>query len=189
MTVSNEHDSNTPQNLRDRWCTPDWLYEWANKNLFSMTVDVAASSDNKKCDKFIGEEMDALSTSWLVHSDDTGWCNPPYSDIAPWVKKAWHEARKGFKIVMLIPTPNGESYYGKYIFGKASQIIYINGRIAFEAAEDFTVKGKNGKPDKAVKKGEAYAGNPRGSCLVVFDRMREGQTAISHVNRDDMKLP
>lgn len=86
---------------------------------------------------------------------------------------------------MVIPAPNGENQY-KDVLNHASEIIFINGRIAFVAACDFTIKGKNGKPDKHIKKGDEVSGNSRGSCVVIFGLLG-GPPRVSHVNRDDIK--
>lgn len=142
----------------------------------------------------MGLQQDALSRDWCRDLEimghrlqTTAWCNPPYSEPKKWIKKAWEEAQQGFNSVFLIPTPNGEDVYRDYIFGKASEIIMINGRIAFIAPEDFIIKGKKGKPDRHVKKGDEMPGNTRGSCFAVYNRRYEGQTLLSTVDRDDMK--
>jgi len=172
MTVINKHPSKTPDHLRDSWQTPQWLFNWINEK-FNFDVDLAANYDNCKVDLYLDETDDALNRGWLQYGQ-TGWLNPPYSKIKPWLEKAWIEAQKGFVTVALIPTPNGESHYGDYVFGKASEIIFINGRIGFEMPNgDGTAKPVNG--------------NSRGSCLVIYNRRYEGQTIMSWVDRDEMK--
>jgi phage N-6-adenine-methyltransferase len=189
--ASQQQVSNTPLSLRDRLRTPDYLFKWANER-FMFDVDLAADVESRKCSVYIGEESDSLYMPW-AKCYQSGWCNPPYSSPKKWLKKAWEEAQQGFNSVFLIPTPNGEDLYRDHVFGKASEVIMINGRISFIAPEDFTVKGKKGKdgkpdtPDKHFKKGDEMTGNTRGSCLVVYSRRYEGQTLMSWVNRDDMK--
>ena len=141
------------------------------------------------------ELVDSLKSDWayLFEGLHYGWCNPPYSETGKWLKKGWEEAQQGFCSVFLVPCPNGDLYMRDYVFGKASEIIFIQGRVAFEAGGDFTVKGKKGKdgkpdtPDKHYKKGDPVSGNTKGSCLIVFNRRYKGPTAISWVNREDMK--
>lgn len=177
--------SNTPLSLRDRLRTPDYLFAYADK-LFNFEVDLAADKESSKCADYFDEEFNSLTVPWSrLHQQ--GFCNPPYSAPKKWLQKAWEEAQEGFNSVFLIHSPNGEDLYRDYVFGKASEIIMINGRISFIVPEDFTVKGKNGKPDKYFKKGDEMTGNTRGSCLVVYNRRYEGQTLLSWVNRDDMK--
>jgi len=183
--ASQQQVSNTPLSLRDRLRTPDYLYAWAHKR-FNFDIDLAADSESRKHVNYMDEADDSLSIDWH-NLDGAGWCNPPYSKPKVWLEKAWLEAQQGFNSVFLIPTPNGEDLYRDHVFGKASEIIMINGRISFIAPEDFTVTGKKGKPDKHFKKGDEMTGNPRGSCLVVYNRRYEGHTQLSWVNRDDMK--
>ena len=160
-----DHKSTTPLSERDSWSTPDYIFEWLD-NIFGFDVDLAASDSNHKTPYYLDIDNDALEHDWHFFGD-TGFLNPPYSSIKPWVARAVKEQAKGFITVMLIPTPNGESYY-KDIFENASEIIYINGRVAFI--------GANGKPK---------SGNTRGSCVVVFGRLK-GNPKLIHIDRDEL---
>lgn len=181
--ASQQQASNTPLSKRDSWQTPQWLFDWVDER-FKIFFDLAASKENNKleglgyAEGYYSIEEDALSHAWVnlyeCHYASYAWCNPPYSETGKWLKKAWEESQNGFRSVFLVPTPNGENYYKDHVFGKASEIIFINGRISFETVMD------NGE----IK---PVAGNTRGSCLVVFDRRYEGQTLMSWVNREDMK--
>lgn len=71
---------------------------------FRFTVDVAASIENRKCDRHWTEETNGLEQSW---AGERVYCNPPYSDIMPWVKKAWQE-RQADLVVMLLPANRTE---------------------------------------------------------------------------------
>lgn len=172
---SQQQISTTPPAKRDSWQTPQWLFDWADSR-YGFTVDLAASMENKKCHSFVSIDNDSLNQDWSTLTQHHGgylWLNPPYSNTGSWLKKAWEDAQEGCRVVMLIPAPNGDSYWQKYVFGKASEIIFINGRVAFE------LPGTDGKPIP-------QQGNTRGSCLVVFNRTYEGPTALSWANRDDM---
>lgn len=81
---------------------------------FRFSIDVAASAANSKCERFYSIEEDGLSKDW---TGERVWCNPPYSDIRPWVEKAWREwghdpatgRQKGAElIVMLLPANRTE---------------------------------------------------------------------------------
>lgn len=174
--ASQQQTSNTPIESRDSWQTPQWLFDWANER-YSFTVDLAASMENKKCHSFVSIDHNSLNQDWSCLTQNHGgylWLNPPYSEPGKWLKKAWKESQRGCRVVMLTPTPNGEAYWQEAVFGKASEIIFISGRIAFELPD------ATGKP--APK-----SGNTRGSCFVVFNRTYEGPTAISWINRDEVK--
>lgn len=72
----------------------------------SFTVDVAANPNNAKLPRFYDLASDGLSRSW---SGETVWCNPPYSELRPWVTKAHAEVRSGCrKVVMLLPANRTE---------------------------------------------------------------------------------
>ena len=169
--ASQQQASTTPISKRDSWQTPHWLYSWADKR-YNFDVDLAATNTNKKCENFIDKETNSLETSWIERGV-SGWCNPPYSKTGDWLSKAWQEAQKGMKIVMLVPTPNGENHYRDFVFGKASEVIFINGRIGFETPTD-------GRPQE-VK------GNTRGSCFIVYGRTYAEHTSLSTVDRDNMR--
>jgi phage N-6-adenine-methyltransferase len=74
---------------------------------FGFTIDAAALPRNAKLPRYWTPEDDALTCSW---AGERVWCNPPYSDIEPWVAKAWKEWRAGLveSIVMLVPANRTE---------------------------------------------------------------------------------
>lgn len=71
-----------------------------------FTLDVAASALNAKCPRYFTRELDGLKQSW---ADEVVWCNPPYSDIRPWVEKALLEIQQECpRVVMLLPSNRTE---------------------------------------------------------------------------------
>lgn len=174
---SQQQTSTTPEPLRDQWQTPPFIADWIGEKFPMVRIDLAATEENRLFEFFIDQEQDSLNTDWLQMSwrgVTWGFFNPPYSKPSVWLEKAWEEAQRGFCSIALLPTPNGETYYQDFVFGKASEIIFINGRLAFHQPVG------NGKT-------KAVSGNTRGSCLIVFGRAFEGPTAMSWVNRDDIK--
>lgn len=91
----------------DRATTPE-VFDPLNER-FRFTIDVAAAEHNKKCGRFYSIEDNGLERTWAM---DRVWCNPPYSDIEPWVAKAWSEWGNGVYapnlIVMLLPANRTE---------------------------------------------------------------------------------
>jgi phage N-6-adenine-methyltransferase len=74
---------------------------------YGFTIDVAALPRNAKCERFYTPEDDGLEQSW---DKERVWCNPPYSNIEPWVSKAhleWFSGRVEL-IVMLVPANRTE---------------------------------------------------------------------------------
>ena len=59
------------------------------------------------------------------------FCNPPYSNIAEWVKKCYTESLKPHTtVVMLIPARTDTKYFHGYIYHRA-EIRFIKGRLKF----------------------------------------------------------
>ncbi len=69
---------------------------------------------------------------------ETVFCNPPYGrQIAAWVGKCWEEAKKpNTKVVMLIPARTDTKYFHEYIYHKAADIRFIQGRLKFGNAQN-----------------------------------------------------
>lgn len=109
------------------WETPQWLFDMLNLE-YNFTMDVAASSENRKCGIYYNEQSDGLNSPWLGNC----WCNPPYGrQIGEWVKKAHNEARNGnATTVMLIPARTDTKYFHDYIYGK-HEIQFLKGRLKF----------------------------------------------------------
>jgi len=166
--VNQQQVSTTPINERDCWETPAWLYRWLDER-FDFSSDLACSKGNRKAPfGFYSENVNSLEQDWFMTSG-VGFCNPPYSSIKPWLAKGYEEAKKGFTSVFVVPTPNGEKAYQEHVFGKASEIIFINGRVAFCRPDGTEVKG-----------------NTRGSCVIVYDPQHLGNTAIRWADREEL---
>lgn len=167
--------SKTPKEQRNLWQTPPGLFQYANKRWGRFCVDLAANAQNAKCANYYGQRLpgfalvDGLTHSW---SDDypggTGWLNPPYDDIDPWVEKAIDEATKGFSTVMLIPTPNGDAR-DALLLTAPTEITYIVGRVGYIRPNGTVVKG-----------------NPRGSAFFYFGAHRLGGMKPDWIYRGEM---
>ncbi len=93
MTLVGFQARNHPQQLGvrgpraevdDRATTPEMFADLDRR--FSFTIDVAAQPHNTKLTRFWTPTEDGLAQSW---AGERVWCNPPYSAIEPWVRKAW----------------------------------------------------------------------------------------------------
>lgn len=89
----------------DERITPDWLFKQLHHE-FCFTLDAAANERNAKLPRFFDLDVDGLLQPWL---GERVWCNPPYSDLTSWVRKASIEHRDGCElIVMLLPANRTE---------------------------------------------------------------------------------
>lgn len=164
---STQQTSTTPAEEKDSWRTPSYVFRWAEWMWGPFDVDLAADASNALCSQFITREQNAFSKSWGDYGS-VGWCNPPYSNIEPWISKAVLERRRGFSTVMLIPAFNGEVYH-QSTFAEAAAIRFILGRLAFL------------RPS-----GEPVSGNRSGSMLVLFLAGKVPQS-IKAITREQMQ--
>lgn len=111
----------------DEWGTPQWLYDRMFYE-FPFELDVCASEQNHKCKNYITKEMDSFKTPWA----DWNWCNPPYSDQLPWIKRAIDLTQEGKKTVMLPMCDTSTEAFK--LCAQYGSVRLINHRITFEGA-------------------------------------------------------
>lgn len=162
--------SKTEPPKRDFWETPDYLVHYS-KVKFGYNFDLACSLNNMKFPHgFSSERFDALKEDWsdlLMDSEEgiVGFCNPPYSNITPWLEKAITERAKGFPSVFVIPTPNGDKWQDLAL--KANRIEFVTGRVGFIDPET----------------GKKSSGNTRGTMICEFF---QGRNIVKTIRRDYM---
>lgn len=94
------------KNGRNHQATPRGAFEWANDRWGPFSLDAAASEWNAKCDRYYSEKDDALTQEWTGRV----WCNPPWSNIQPFVEKAIDAVFYSMTaeiVVMLLPVRGG----------------------------------------------------------------------------------
>lgn len=128
------------------------------QELYAFTVDVAASEHNHKLPHFYTVEDDGLAHSW---ADERVWCNPPYSDIRPWVEKADIE-EDAEVIVMILPANRTEQGWWQDLVEPVRdrpesrlRVEFIRGRTRFIAPGKYGI-GPNERP-------------PFGCCLLIWE--------------------
>lgn len=86
--------------------TPPEIFTPLDKRHF-FTIDAASSHLNALLPRHWTKAENALLQSW---DDERVWCNPPYSNLTAWVKKADAEMRKGTcsMVCMLLPSNRTE---------------------------------------------------------------------------------
>ena len=115
----------------DEWETPAELFEILNDE-FHFTLDACATDDNHKVDKYFTKMDDGLKQDW---SGYRVFCNPPYSEIGKWVKKAYYEGLKaGTLVCLLIPARTDTRWFHDYILHR-SEIRFIKGRLRFSGSK------------------------------------------------------
>jgi phage N-6-adenine-methyltransferase len=77
---------------------------------FGFTLDACATAESAKCERYFAKAEDSLSQSWL---GERCWVNPPYSDIQPWVRKAW--SAEADLVVMLVPAWTDRDWWAEFV--------------------------------------------------------------------------
>lgn len=116
---------------QDNWRTPQWLFDWAQRYFGVCTLDAAADDENHLCQNYCTEVINGLTQPWAF----TGltWCNPPYSNIAPWVEKAIKEAtqEQAKGSLILLPSRTAPTWF-RDVMQQASKItFFVGGRVKF----------------------------------------------------------
>lgn len=105
--------------INQNWRTPKVFYENLNKE-FHFDFDPCPSNPI----------TDGLNNEW----GKSNFVNPPYRDIAKWIRKGYEEYLKGKTVVFLIPSRTDTKWWHEYVM-QASEIRFIKGRLKFEGAK------------------------------------------------------
>lgn len=163
--------------------TPRDVYDPLNAE-FHFTLDVAAARHNAKCKRFYAKapwtplqakQCGLWPESWVDHPDalaldglaqpwaenEVVWCNPPFSDIAPWVEKA-HHAR--CTVVLLAPANRTEQpWWQDYVEPYRDRAFRMPETRFLRARRSFTHQGET--------IGNTTSKNPPfGIVIVIWDR-------------------
>lgn len=153
----------------DTWATPQPIFNKLNDE-FNFKFDVCAERETAKCTNYWTIEDDALSKTWELHRQENSylWCNPPYSNIGPWVDKAIEAQAEGVGTVMLVMCDPSVKWFARAL-EKCSEVRFItNGRIAF------------------LNNGVTQSGNNKGSVIFVFSPHKIGWCQTRFVDRTDL---
>lgn len=168
INLGGSNFSKTDPKHKDYWATPqimvDGLFAYVElkgivpKGLHRL--DVCASELNKKCERFISEEQNTLTTDW--GENNLCWLNPPYSDVQPFLSKAVREAENGNYTVALLKNDCSTKWF-HFAAKNAIAVAYIMlGRIGFVSAMT----------------GESVGGNNFSSVAFVFGPGRKGLRSL-----------
>lgn len=152
----------------DQYETPLSVFKNLDRE-FGFGLDVCAQHSTAKCPEYWTEEDDALSKDWAT---DAGlvfgkwlWCNPPYSDINPWITKAIDAQSKGVGTVMLVMADTSVKWFSRGQLYASETRFITDGRLSF------------------LRDGKPASGNNKGSLIFVFDPHRVGWGQVQFVSR------
>jgi hypothetical protein len=93
----------------DEWETPPEVFAPLHAE-FGFTLDVCATDDNAKCERYFTKADDGLAKLWV----GVCWMNPPYSEVARWVAKAAEAARGGSTVVYLVRSTTDTAWWHEF---------------------------------------------------------------------------
>ena len=110
----------------DMWETPQDFFDKINR-VFHFDLDVCATLENAKCEKYFTIQDDSLKQEWT----GTCWMNPPYGrGIENWIEKAYLSSKKnGATIVCLIPARTDTRWWHSYCV--KGEVYFVKGRLKF----------------------------------------------------------
>lgn len=114
----------------DEWETPKDFFDDLNKE-FSFNLDVCATKENAKCEKYYTKKEDGLSQQWRGKC----WMNPPYGrEIGKWMKKALEASQGGALVACLVPARTDTAWWHEYAM--KGEIRFIRGRLKFGGSQN-----------------------------------------------------
>lgn len=139
------NNTTTPEAERDLAQTPPWFVaavEWYLGVKFDL--DVCALTATAKCEAYyslVDFGVDGLKAPWGA----TNWCNPPYTDVLPWVVKAAKEARERSAISCLLIPDKPEVGYVRACGEYSDTMIHMPFRLNFIRPDGTEFLDSNGK--------------------------------------------
>ncbi len=154
-------------NDKDEWETPQDLYTDLNE-IFTFDVDLCATKYNHKTCNFVEDLLHETAVDFAFMADHGVSCafmNPPYSNIGPFLEKAW-EASRFFKVVCLVPNTIKTCKYMDFL-DENNGVYYLRRWKAGVEFRDLSRRTKFTHPRLAPS-------SPNFGCmLIIFDRLSE----------------
>lgn len=141
--------------LRQEWKTPSIFMSAVESEFGKITIDVAASSRNKRCERYFSKKDNALDFG-LAWGDgtDIAWLNPGFAKLGIWMRRAYFESQKHTcKLILVMALCSPASLWHNTWARRAREILLLAPRVPFIAP-----------------KGIKQSTNARENCLVVFDQ-------------------
>ncbi len=149
---------------RQGWNTDNWETPWPvvralEEEFGPFQLDPCATADNRKAPNWWDERDDGLRQAW----HGPAFCNPPYSSIDLWIRKAVAEQARGQLVVMLLPVRTDRDWWHDLVQPNA-EVRFLRGRQRFIGPDGTTI----GRPVFA-------------SCIAIF---RPGERWARGANLD-----
>lgn len=114
----------------DDWETQQWLFDQLNAE-FGFKLDVCATPDNAKCERYYTKAEDGLAQDWR----GVCWMNPPYGrEIGRWIEKAYKSSLGGVTVVCLLPSRTDTKWWHEYVM--RGEVRFLRGRLKFGGSKN-----------------------------------------------------
>lgn len=153
--MKNYNTSSTPEIEKNCAQTPWWFIKSLESFLkIKFELDACSLPGTGKAPRYFSlkHHNNALRLNWYRYT----FCNPPFTNILPFVEKAVEQARRGVCTAMVIPY-NKETTYVREAFEGADTFIKMPFRLQFERP--------NGEPFRD-KKGNRQS--PQFACFIAW---------------------
>ena len=114
----------------DNWRTPLPLFNNLSKHVGGFDIDLCASDEYHLCESYYSLKNSCLDHEWIGKC----FCNPPYSDIKPFLKHTIGEVYGNDCEVWFLIPQNFEQFHHDFIFNYTEwieAIYFIKGRLSF----------------------------------------------------------
>ena len=110
----------------DEWSTPPAVFGALAAEFGPFDLDPCCRPETAKAPKFYTMAENGLLQPWAGKI----WLNPPYSNPAPWLRRAIEAATQGSLVVALLPTSTCTGWFHDLVLPHA-EIRFWRGRIRF----------------------------------------------------------
>ena len=121
--------------MSDNSGTPDALFEYLN-NQYHFDFDPCP---------YPQPAWNGLEVEW----GERNFVNPPFSELAQWVRKAHSEYRKGKLVVLLMPARTDAHYFHEFVLPHA-RVIFIRGRLRYKDLDWSSTRKYNRSPFASI---------------------------------------
>jgi len=128
--AAQQHHKIWHRHLKDNWETPADVFDPVQRE-FGILLDVCATADNTKCARYFTPTDDGIKQDW---GTNICWMNPPFSEVADWLRKALASAQAGATVVCLVKHTPGAGWWRKTIAPNTE--VRALGRVRFVGAKN-----------------------------------------------------
>lgn len=148
MAVNN-HNSTTTESEKDLGQTPWWLIESLESFMgCKLELDVCCLHATSKADQYFTLESghDCFKEEWVNELGDrtVAWCNPPFSNVMPFIDRAVEQCKKHGTITAMIIPNNPEVAYRRKLKEVCDTFIEMPFRLKFLRPDGSKFLDRNG---------------------------------------------